>query len=132
MILMMFFFVVKLVSERRFDAFLYCQETYGNDASDSSDDEEWTNTAATRTRKNRAENTTLVLGVSTTAGTDSLGNPRKRGRPKANPQVARGTQVQLQDSSPKTSFAGSSRMKRTEYNKLGGEVTKVFWCIYIL
>ncbi|XP_057516181.1 homeobox protein HAT3.1 [Amaranthus tricolor] len=99
-------------------------ETYGNDASDSSDDEEWTNTAATRTRKNRAENTTLVLGVSTTAGTDSLGNPRKRGRPKANPQVARGTQVQLQDSSPKTSFAGSSRMKRTEYNKLGGEVTK--------
>lgn len=102
-------------------------ETYGNAASDSSDDDdEWTDNVETRKRKSSTEKAVSVssLGASASAdGTCGSGNPRRRGRPKANHQVANGSPAPLQESSQKKSPGGSSR-KGLPYNRLGEAVTQ--------
>ncbi|KAL2924176.1 Homeobox protein HAZ1, partial [Bienertia sinuspersici] len=101
-------------------------ETYGDDTLESSDDEEWEDMVPTRKRKGSTEKSVSPssLGASASAdGTCGSGAPRRRGRPKANLQVANGSPVQLQESSQKTTSGGSGR-KRPPYSRLGEAVTQ--------
>uniref|UniRef100_A0A803L8B7 Homeobox domain-containing protein n=1 Tax=Chenopodium quinoa TaxID=63459 RepID=A0A803L8B7_CHEQI len=102
-------------------------ETYGNAASDpSDDDEEWTDVVGTRKRKSSQEKAVSVSNMGTSAsadGTCGVGSSRRRGRPKASRQAANGSPVPLQESPQKKSPAGSSK-RRPPYNRLGEAVTK--------
>ncbi|KMT10096.1 hypothetical protein BVRB_5g118590 [Beta vulgaris subsp. vulgaris] len=104
-------------------------ETYGNVASGSSeDDEDWTDMVATKKRKSSAAKAELVssLGPSVSAdGTSGSVIPRRRGRPKADHQLANGSPAQAPESSRKSSPGGSSSSKkRPPYKRLDEAVTQ--------
>lgn len=112
------------------DVSLLIKETYGNVASGSSeDDEDWTDMVATKKRKSSAAKAELVssLGPSVSAdGTCGSVIPRRRGRPKADHQLANGSPAQAPESSRKSSPGGSSSSKkRPPYKRLDEAVTQV-------